>query len=86
MVGAVALLFAVAIEVPEVGMWAMYALPASLVISLGYILVRRWKEQPPTTLNLDGSRDAGRTTSEPESPQKGLTEPRRPFHDAVASC
>jgi hypothetical protein len=48
--GAVALLFGVAYEVPEVQMWALLAMPASLIISAAYLLWRRSTSRPPTTL------------------------------------
>ncbi len=60
MIGAGALLFGVACEVPEVRIWATLALPASLVISTLYVVLRRWRSQPPTTLHLDESRDTDR--------------------------
>jgi sugar phosphate permease len=86
MVGVIALLFGVASEVPEVRAWAIFALPASLVISFGYIVVRRWRSRPPTTLNLNGTADAGRVEKEPASPRKGPPKSQPPFHHAVASC
>ncbi|WP_041855640.1 hypothetical protein [Candidatus Korobacter versatilis] len=84
MIGAGALLFGVAYEVPEVRIWATIALPASLVISIAYVVVKRWRSQPPTSLHLNESQD--HTASETGVPVKERSESRRPFHDAIASC
>ena len=49
---AIALLSAVAVTVPEVAFWATVAMPASAVIGIGYVLVRRWTAKPPIDLHL----------------------------------
>ncbi len=82
MFGAAALLFGVAYEVPEVRIWATYALPASLVISLAYIVTKRWTSRPPTSLHLDESSHADhvRNAAGPAKQHR-----QRPFHKAMAS-
>jgi hypothetical protein len=80
------LMFGVAYEVPEVRMWALLAMPASLVISLVYVVVQRASSRPPTTLHLDGPCDAKHVASEPTPPLKGLPNRRWHVHDAGASC
>ena len=52
MLGAIALLAGVAITVPEVGFWAMVAMPASAVIGILYVVVRRRMSKPPIDLHL----------------------------------
>lgn len=84
-VGAAALLFGVASEVPEVQMWVTLALPASLVISLGYIVVRRWRSQPPTALNLQGAVDSNRVADKTAPPRKGFWQRRYSLQNALAS-
>jgi len=86
MVGAGALLFGVAYEVPEVRIWATVALPASLVISVAYVALRRWRSQPPTTLHLDEFHEAEHIASQSAPPLKEDGKSRHPFHDATASC
>lgn len=50
--GAIALLAGVAITVPEVGFWATVAMPASAVIGILYVIVRRHTAKPPIDLHL----------------------------------
>jgi hypothetical protein len=52
MLGAIALLAGVAITVPEVGFWATVAMPASAVIGILYVVVRRCMAKPPIDLHL----------------------------------
>jgi len=82
MIGAGALLFGVAYEVPEVRVWATLALPASLVISIAYIAVMRWKSKPPTSLHLDESPDAGPQPNE-AAPPSGR-HPERQLRQGIA--
>jgi hypothetical protein len=49
---AVALLTGVAVTVPEVGFWATVAMPASAVIGIGYVVIRRLTNKPPIDLHL----------------------------------
>ncbi len=49
---AIALLAGVAVAVPEVGFWATVAMPVSVVIGIGYMIVRRMTTKPPIKLHL----------------------------------
>ena len=49
---AIALLAGVAVTVTEVGFWATVAMPASALIGIGYVIVRRLTSKPPIDLHL----------------------------------